>query len=765
MYQHQLLSASSIPLFIFLIAFSLKMNMVSGQEIRGYVLDANTKTPLEGAVVKVSGTFAGGIADSSGAFVIRHLKAGGYTLICRIEGYASKSREVYLGKDAPTILAFAMTEQPFSLSEAVVITARRSEERLYEIPEAMSVMDQAELAERMPRSLPDGMMSMPGVWMQKTNHGGGSAFIRGLTGNQTLLLVDGIRLNNATYRYGPNQYLNTIDPFSIARIEVLRGSGSVQYGSDALGGVIQLLSKEAVFSSEGLETDIALSAKYMSADMEKSVRGSWQLATPRLSVRMGISYKDFGDLLAGGNLGIQAPSGYRELDADFKAVVRLGTQQRLSFVWQQVDQREVGRYDQVAQRGYQLYQFDPQQRQLGYLRWERAGDAAWMRNLRLTLSTQYSNEERDKRKVESETIRHEQDEISTLGLSLEHSAQPLPAWQMNSGIELYYDDIASIAHDMDLTDSSRIELRGLYPDGASSTNASVYSLHTVTLSSLTWRAGLRYNIFQLSAFDIEFGKIDLNPQALVGHLAATLELGEHHHVTAQVQTGFRAPNINDLSSFGSFDSGIEVPSPDLASEQTLTGEFVYKVRHERIAASLAIYQTQLFNLITRIPGTYQGSNTYEGEPVFQKANVDEALIRGLEIEGDVALHPQVKMYSMLSYTHGQTLEDEPQPLRRIPPVHGLTGLRWMGEQGLGARIDFRYAGRQDRLSAGDISDHRIANDGTPSWQVVDAYLNYRWNALYVRAGFQNLFNQAYRMHGSGIDGLGRSVWLALEWTL
>jgi outer membrane cobalamin receptor len=92
------------------------------------------------------------------------------------------------------------------------------------------------------RTTPEALVGSSGVFVQKTNHGGGSAFIRGLTGNQTLLMLDGVRINNATFRYGPNQYLNNIDLYTIDQIEVSKGTGSVEYGSDAIGGVIHLHS-------------------------------------------------------------------------------------------------------------------------------------------------------------------------------------------------------------------------------------------------------------------------------------------------------------------------------------------------------------------------------------------------------------------------------------------------------------------------------------------------------------------------------------------
>ncbi len=128
----------------------------------------------------------------------------------------------------------------------VVITANRYGSLQIKTPEAIRVIDNKSIQNFQIRTAPEVLQITPGVFVQKTNHGGGSPFLRGLTGNQTLLLVDGIRLSNATVRYGPNQYFNTIDVFSIEKIEVLRGGGSVQYGSDAIGGTIQTFSHEVV---------------------------------------------------------------------------------------------------------------------------------------------------------------------------------------------------------------------------------------------------------------------------------------------------------------------------------------------------------------------------------------------------------------------------------------------------------------------------------------------------------------------------------------
>ena len=161
------------------------------------------------------------------------------------------------------------TIQPKSLTE-VVVSSQRKSTALLQVPYLVEKTNSKTISTYQPRTTPEALIGLNGVFVQKTNHGGGSPFVRGLTGNQVLMLVDGIRLNNSTFRYGPNQYLNTIDAFGIDHIEVAKGTGSVQYGSDALGGVIQVFSKEPEFSTGKNSWKGNVLGKFMTGGMEKT---------------------------------------------------------------------------------------------------------------------------------------------------------------------------------------------------------------------------------------------------------------------------------------------------------------------------------------------------------------------------------------------------------------------------------------------------------------------------------------------------------------
>jgi outer membrane cobalamin receptor len=184
-------------------------------------------------------------------------------------------------------------------------------------PEAIKVADELTIKENQLRTAPEALSVTPGVFVQKTNHGGGSPFVRGVTGNQTLLLIDGIRLSNSTTRYGPNQYFNTIDVFSIEKIEVLRGSGSVQYGSDAIGGTIQAFSQQLRTTNESLWRS-SLLTRFGTHGMEQSIRGGVNYSNSRIALRSGITWRNFGDIIGGDTTGKQSPTGYREFDYDLK---------------------------------------------------------------------------------------------------------------------------------------------------------------------------------------------------------------------------------------------------------------------------------------------------------------------------------------------------------------------------------------------------------------------------------------------------------------
>ena len=193
-----------------------------------------------------------------------------------------------------TVFAQALADSSFTLEE-LVVTAQRSAKPRLASTDAIEVLHQKHIQSRQMRSAPEAIALLPGVFVQKTNHGGGSPMLRGLTGNQTLLLMDGIRLNNATYRYGPNQYFNTIDLFSLEKIEVLRGSGAVQYGSDALGGVIQAFSRELSFSEKS-DLGGALLFRRATQGMEQTVRAELQHTTKRTAFGGGAGRCGGGEL-------------------------------------------------------------------------------------------------------------------------------------------------------------------------------------------------------------------------------------------------------------------------------------------------------------------------------------------------------------------------------------------------------------------------------------------------------------------------------------
>ncbi|MBD0259314.1 MAG: TonB-dependent receptor, partial [Cytophagales bacterium] len=212
--------------------------LLRGQSLDGLVTEGLHGQPLPHVRITLENSPFGTVTGPDGRFRLDKLRPGDYQLRADALGYSPVRLPVTVASDQPPHLTIALQPATIQLNAGGVVTAQRFETDVFNRPEAIAVVGEEALRQRVPRSVPEALPGATGVFLQKTNHGGGSPFVRGLTGQQTLLLVDGIRVNNATFRSGPNQYLNTFDPQSLGRIEVLRGAGSVQYGSDALGGVV-----------------------------------------------------------------------------------------------------------------------------------------------------------------------------------------------------------------------------------------------------------------------------------------------------------------------------------------------------------------------------------------------------------------------------------------------------------------------------------------------------------------------------------------------
>ena len=621
----------------------------------------------------------------------------------------------------------------------VVIVGQRAETSIFDRPEAISVLNSRQLELLSPMNMPEAMSAMPGVFMQQTNHGGGSPFVRGLTGYHNLILVDGIRLNNAIFRSGPNQYLNTVDPLMIGQIEVLRGPGSVQYGTDAIGGAIYLRSGKPQLSEGKLQVGGELYGKWMSQNMEKTGRAQLQLSTQKFAVMAGITRKDFGNIMAGGELGKLEYTSYDEYSTDVMARVKLTPAQTLSLAWQHHKQNDVQLYHKLINGEYNTYSFDPQQRDLVYLRHEIARNHSVISSFRTTLSMHQTDETRKKQRTGSEDLYTERDRVRSFGFILECLTNTGGNWKGVTGYEIYYDRVSSSTLKTNQVSGTDSTYRGLYPDGSWISNLSLFSLHTLSLGKLELNGGLRYNYFILGLKDDVFGDLTIRPDALVGSLGASYRVFRNTDINLSIQNAFRAPNINDVSSFGIADFRYEVPNYDLSPEKSFNKELG----------------------MTNVKTTFQGQDSIEGVKVYTRENVGKAYIRG--IEGELQLRPlrYLSVNSYLVYTFGYNVTKD-EPLRRIPPLNGMLGIGLHLVKNLEVLNEWQFAATQDRLSSGDIDDSRIPEGGTPGWNVFNLRFSYQLNGLTMNAGLLNLFNEAYRTHGSGVECVGRSLYISLK---
>ncbi|MCW8873683.1 MAG: TonB-dependent receptor plug domain-containing protein, partial [Xanthomonadales bacterium] len=252
--------------------------------------------------------------------------------------------------------------------ESVIVTATRVERSILDVAEAVSVIDAEDIRRQAPELLAEMLRGVPGTFFQQTTPGQGIPIIRGLKGSQVLHLVDGMRLNNAFFRDAPNQYLGLVDAYAAERTEVIRGSAPSLYGADAMGGVVQVLTREPLLDSARWTTTGRLYGAFNSVD--SSLIGRAEAAAGRSGSVLsgGVTYQDHGDRIIGGGATVR-PSGYRQNAADIKWRQDLGQRSELMLSAQYLEQPSTPRIDELVpgygqqQPSSAQYEFMPNRRE------------------------------------------------------------------------------------------------------------------------------------------------------------------------------------------------------------------------------------------------------------------------------------------------------------------------------------------------------------------------------------------------------------------
>jgi hemoglobin/transferrin/lactoferrin receptor protein len=639
--------------------------------------------------------------------------------------------------------------------EPVNVTAMRSALKNSETPARIFSFSKSEIQASGSRNMPEFFNGNGNYFLQKTNHGGGSVFMRGLTGNQTLILVDGIRLNNSTFRYGPNQYLNTINPFMVSSVEVLSGSGSVQYGSDAIGGLIQVFSNSPDFDKKfGININMRISTQ----NMEKGLSGAVNLTKGKFGLLISGTVKQFGDLVGGKNIGRQSPNGYDESAFEAKGIWNLSQNLSLMLAHQHLAQRNVPIYHKILLEDFKQNEISFQARNLSFIKLDNKTKNRFFSSQNITLSHQFNPEERASQKNKAALIRFEKDQINTSGFSFTNISLPVKYWTISSGIEAYDDKVYSSK--IDETNGVKVSKRGLYPNNSSYLNSAIFSLHQFSFKTFQIHAGLRWNAVKMQIPDETLGTSEVKNSALVYNFSVLKKLGKNIGLYSSFNTAFRAPNIDDMGTLGIVDFRYEIPSDNLRPEKSKQFELGLKGNFKQGMFQINVFQNQLEDLITREKVAGQVIETYQ---VYAKMNTGKAIIKGLEWSSKNKIIENLYLSTFLTYTYGQDLIKN-EPLRRMPPFFGNFSLEYaLGK--LKIRPSLAAAAAQKRLASGDIADNRIGKDGTPGFAVFNMNANYAINRFNFNLNVLNLGNKAYKTHGSGVYGYGRSAFGSVSFTL
>lgn len=509
------------------------------------VLDAQTKEGLIGAHIYNEDRSFGIVTDENGVAKIRGI-ALDEKLTFSYTGYRDRIltlKAIIANED--TVL---MEDISFALATTEIVGITKDAERQADIANQISVIDAKKIALLNPQNSAD-LLQASGVFVQRSQMGGGSPIIRGFEANKLLIVIDGVRLNNAIYRNGHLQNVITIDNAVLDRTEIVQGPSSVIYGSDALGGVMHFVTKDPQLALQKAKEEIfggSAYARYSTVNNERAVHLDFNYGTRKLALLSSVTYSSFGDLRIGANGMEEYPSfgekhfyvartslngenfdsvftnpnpliqkftGYKQLDILQKVKYQYSNELGITLNFQYSTTNDVPRFDQLNEfeivegdtpvdndtiPKFATWNYGPQNRlfvsaKARYL----PKDNEYMDEADVILSYQKVDEDRIKRRYRKDWEENQEEDVHVIALNAD--AVKVFNRQRNQkllyGAEFIYNKVNSNAFNRNV-ESGIIDTRALtrYPNGGSFMASGAFYMnyrHSIT-EKLSIMAGSRY---------------------------------------------------------------------------------------------------------------------------------------------------------------------------------------------------------------------------------------------------------------------------------
>jgi hemoglobin/transferrin/lactoferrin receptor protein len=798
--------------FIVLFVLLFSGMILNAQKIK--VIDKQTAQPVEKARItgatsgKTTETGMTGEADLTGfdASEVLVIERPGYHILqATIIFVQANNSTVYLSERAYTI-------------DEVVVSASKFEEKRSDIPQQTQVISARSMQFANQPNMAEVMQNSGNVLVQKSQGGGGSPIIRGFEASRVLMVVDGVRMNNAIYRAGHLQNILTLDNTMLDRTEIVFGPGSVIYGSDALGGVMHFYTKNPRLSDPSGDRPLIqanLLSRYSSAFDEKTGHFDVNIGYKKVAFLTSFTFSDFGDLRQGNlrspfnpafgrrdfyvqryngadsafvnkDYNVQVGSEYRQYDLMQKVLFRQNDEVSHLLNVQYSTSSDIPRYDRLVltrpngQPRYGDWHYGPQDRLLTSYTLNLDNSNPFYDRARAVIAYQDIKESRHDRNFGSAALNNRKEHVGVISANLDFEKQR-GIREFRYGAEFTHNDVTSAAYTENIETGARGPLDTRYASGgASMQTAALYATESAEFSrKLIATAGIRLSYVGLKAsfsdktfFPFPFTDIRQDNTAVCGTLGIVYEPGSDWRIAALVANGFKAPNVDDLSKvFESVPGNLIVPNPGLEPEKTYNAELsVSKVFDQKVRVEGIVWYTRYKDALTVRPATFNGSDSidYGGvrSRVTMPVNAQEAYLYGASGNISADITNAFSIVSTVNYTFGRIKTDTADyPLDHIPPVFGQTSFNLSVKKFRG-EFFVRYNGwkrLKDFNQAGEDNLGQATPVGMPAWCTLNLRMSYQVNRIFqVQGALENISDQNYRVFASGISAPGRNLVISMR---